>query len=255
MMDKKIYYNAPCGLFHGFLDDELSRKKVLKDVLDFACWQVYEKHSDIKDEETRFQRVREILGFSNGDKEDIIKRGESLASLHANEPFFSIQGDIYWNFRNTFKSDEECAMLIAYLALKSICGKRQWAKTNKAMWLSRMDGKIRPEYKKVKGKPELDISDSLSKYKSKYGIRRLRALLFEYYKVSFYSKCVHGFCFSTTLSLVDLIFAIKNEQSDAKRIDSILNAATQKAEAAVEKAMAKKAELIENKEDANDVPF
>lgn len=254
-MDKKIYYNAPCGLFHGFLDDN-SRQGVLTDVFCFVCFQEYLKHTSIKDEDERFQKVRDILNFGDGNKEYIISRGKSLASLHANEPFFSIPRDTYWKFRDTFKSDEECSMLIAYLALKSICGQKHWAKTNKAMWLSRMDGKRRPEYKKKKdGKLELVLSDGLAKYRTNYGIRRLRALLFEYYNVSFYSKSIYGFCFSITLSLVDLIYAVKNEPSDTKRIDGKLNEATKQAEAAVEKVMAKKAKLIENKEDADDVPF
>lgn len=253
-MNKKIYYNAPCGLFHGFLDEK-SRITVLNRVLDYCCFVEYNKHNEIKDEEKRFQKVRDTLIFKNGIRESSIKQGEELWLLHVKEPFFSIYNDVFWDFHDNYKSDEECVMLMAYLALKSICGQKHWAKTNKAMWLSRMDGKRRPQYKMVEDKLELDVSDNLAKYKSKYGIRRLRALLFEYYKVSFYSKCVHGFCFSTTLSLVDLIFAIKNEQSDTKRIDNVLSAATKKAEAAVEKAMAKKAEVVENKEDADDVPF
>ena len=255
-MDKKIYFNAPCGLFRGFLEDELSRKRVLNDVLDFECFRQFIKLSDIKDEEIRFQRVRDILILKNGDRESTIERGKSLALLHANEPFFSIPRDTYWEFYNTFKSGEECAMLVAYLALKSICGKKQFAKTNKAMWLSRMDGKSRPQYQKKKdGKLELVLSDGLAKYRTNYGIRRLRALLFEYYKVSFYSKSVHGFCFSTTLSLTDLILTIKNEPSDTKRIDSQLIIATKKAEAKVEELMVRMTEAAENEGDTDELPF
>lgn len=249
-MTNKIYYNAPCGLYIGFLEDDMSRRRVLEDVLYFACYKEYLKHTDIKDEEKRFQRVLDILNCSGGIRMQIIERGKSLASLHSKEPYFSINKETYWDFHDHYKSDEECAMLMAYLALKSICGQRQWAKTNKAMWLSRADGKSRPEWKKEKGEKVLAVSNGLVKYRTNYGIRRLKSLLYEYYNVSFYSKSVHGFCFSTTMQLSELIAAIKHEPSETKRIDNKLREAIEKAEAAVAKAI-----VSENKEDTNELPF
>lgn len=256
-MTKEIYYNAPCGLYKGFLNDETSRMRALQNVFDFVYFTEYQKHTDIQDEKERFEKVRATLDFENGysDNEERFCRGQKLASLHIKEPYFSISRKAYVDFYNNYKSDEECAMLLAYLALSSICGNKQkWAKTNKAMWLSRMDGKSRPEYKKVKGKDELVLSDSLAKYRTNYGIRRLRALLFEYYHVAFYSKSVHGFCFSTTLTLSDLILMVKHEPSDTKRIDDKLKTATKKAEKVVEDVL-KNTQNADSEDDTNELPF
>ena len=234
-MNKEIFYNAPIGLYRGFLDNDESRQRVLNDVLDYAAYIEYISIKECKNEEERWNKVRENLSFTGGENETIRQRGESFWKLHSKEPHFSLNSKIYWRFRDAYNSDEECILLLAYLALKSICGKKRWAKTTNAMWLSRIDGKNRPEWKTVKGEKQLQLSKPVAKYKTNYGVRRIRALLFECYGVSFYTKHVRGFCFSTTLGMNELLMAIRSEQSESKRLDDKLKAAMMAAENTINK--------------------
>lgn len=241
---KEIYYNAPASLYAEFLQDDMSRTMALNNVRDYAAYIEWQKLSnDYKDEKERWSIVKKNLDLNEDDYHYMIQRGQQLANQHSKGAYFSISHDTFWDFYYNYKSDEECVLLIAYLALKSICGRRSWAKTCNTMWLARMNGDTKPEWTTKKGEKVQKLSPGIAKYSTNYGTRRLRALLFEYYHVSFYAKSQRGFAFSTALSIRDLIMEIRNSQSEVKRIDDKLKAAIKKAEETV------------NEESTNELPF
>ncbi len=230
---KEIYYNAPCGLYKGFLESEEAREKVLENVLHYAATVEYQRLTRYKDAEERWQKVCDNLNFIGGDRETIIRDGEELQKKHSKEACFSLRCETYWHYSRQYKSDEECELLLAFLALRSILGSKRWGKTTNAMWLSRMDGKNKPEWRIKNGKKELVLSGAIQKYNTHYGARKLKSLLFEYYSVSFYSSHMRGFCFSFLLSIKELVRTIRRKQNEIEKLESKLKSATKDAEDAV----------------------
>lgn len=214
-MNKQLFYNAPCSVWRGFLDSDGRKTEVLDYHLYCAVSKKYDNLTDIEDEDKRFEEACDNLYCTIGNKCDCLEYGHNLNSSHQKDAIFSVNSATFWDFHHNYKSEEECTLLLAYLALKSIIGTKSYAKTNKEMWLSRMDGKTRVEYSvKKDGSKELVLSKSIMKWNTHYGVRKLKTLLWKYYHVSFYSKSVHGFYASVSLDdkgLVAMVQKVKKE--------------------------------------------
>ena len=201
--DKYIFYNAPCNIWSGFLNSDVDKRDVLNHHLWCAVADEYSTLNTIPDDEERWQQACNNLCCCVANKEGCLQYGE-----HNNGrgyAIFSIERRMYWEFVEKFKTKEECTLLLAYLALKSIIGAKPYMKCNNALWMARMDGRNRPEYELKKGKKILILSDEMAKWNTMYGARRLKELLWKYYHVSFYSEHVRGFYFSTSMTLEKLI--------------------------------------------------
>ena len=210
-MSNTIFYNAPCSVWRRFLERDYNKENVLDQHLFCAIAKVYDTLDDIEDEKERFRKACSILNCKT--HADNLSIGHNNNYQYKKDALFSLSHDMFWDFYKNYKSEEECTLLLAYLALKSIIGAKSYAKTNKDMWLSRMDGKTRSEYKsKRDGSRELILSDSIKKWSTNYGIRKLKALLWKYYHVSFYSKSVHGFYASISLDDKDLAATVQKNK-------------------------------------------
>ena len=207
-MSRRIYYNVPCILFRDFLKSDTHTERVLGDVLRYAVYVEYMRlQNDVPDEEERFLTACRNMGAEHLCKNQVLMIGDSLFRHGKNEAFVSLDSAKYWEQVNERKTPEQRALFLAWIALKSIIGNKPYIKTNNALWLSRMDGSSTTKGKQFKKKSI--YSDEIEKYNSPYRCRRLRALLFQYYRVSFFSDGVRGFYFSLTLNLEELIKAVK----------------------------------------------
>ena len=205
-MSKQLYYNVPCTLFRDFLKDDSHRQRIFDDVICYVVYAEYLRLQGIEtDDDKRFDLACRNMRCKTN-KEDVMEYGPGMMRVYQKEACFSISSDIYWSFRNEYHTDEECALFLAWLALKSIIGSKPYIKTNNALWLSRMDGST--QIKKPFSKVCKTYSPQVERYNSLYRCRRLRALLFDYYHVSFYSDGVRGFYFSLTLDMDDLVKAV-----------------------------------------------
>lgn len=221
-MAKEIFYNVPCGLFQGFLGSDMDKRRVFDDIINYVAYKEDSRlEKTISDDVKRWNETCRNMGCIIRDKERTLDRGFEISVKHKNNAFFSISHTIYWDFCDNYKSDEECVLLLAHLALKSICGNRKYVKTNRFLWLSRMDGKSAPKYKSGK-KKTLDLSAAIKRYDTEYGARKLRSLLFQYYHDSFYTGGSRGFYYSSTLSIEELIKAVQSDNQ--QRIDPLKNA-------------------------------
>ena len=207
-MSKRIYYNVPCTLFRDYLKDAMHRKRIFDDVLVYA---IYAEFMRLQDEETdkakRFDKACKNMGCMAYKMNDVLSQGAKLYASGKGEAYCSIEADKFWQQVNEQQTDEERALFLAWVALKSIIGNKPYIKTNNALWLSRMDGNSK---KKERGfKHKHTYTEAVERYNSLYKCRRLRALLFEYYHVSFFSDGVRGFYFSLTLDMERLLRAVK----------------------------------------------
>lgn len=206
-MAEKIYYNAPCGLYIGFLESDEKRRQILKDVQAYAVTIEYES-LDVADRNTKWSRAQGNLLTDFDDKDETIFRGDQIKREHAKEAFFSLSRIKCLEFMEE-KSEEQCALLLAYLSLKSISGNRSYSKTTNQMLVSRMAGLT---------KPTKEIPEPFAKYSKRYWSRKLRMLLWNYYNVSFFADQVRGFYFSTTLTMDELASKVSEDKKDSKDI-------------------------------------
>ncbi len=129
-MSNAVYFNAPIELFQQYMDEP---HKVLDDVLSYATAE-YDTEEEAK----------ENLCVSYGDWEKAHGRG---VELRQNKDYsgvvFSIPRELYWDYANHSKGDEENLLLLCYLALKSVCYNGRIAKSNSAFMFCRMAGYAR----------------------------------------------------------------------------------------------------------------
>ena len=212
----KVYYNAPISLFKDFL----TFANLPDGIIAYAMAVEFQKNmKKYNDEHTSIKATVENLVSSCGHLEqflswydpiELVNKGLKLVKeqslLTPREPNFSLDADLYWCTSIEKKTTKQQRLLIlAYMALKSICGKnRDYCKTNDGMWVARIACKPRKG-----GKIPASIESMM---KTPYQRRKIRNLLYEYYKVSFYANHVSGFYFSTSLNLEELIKKVEFER-------------------------------------------
>jgi hypothetical protein len=214
-MAKRIYYNVPCTLFQNYLKDDMRRKRVLSEVITYAVYAEYLRlHDEVSDEAARFATACRNMGSGSLSMSQTLTDGERLFKSGKGEAFVSLDSDMYWEQVESDMGEEQRLLFLAWMALKSIQGSKSFAKTNRSMWLSRMDGssKIKKPFRKganTYSEPiEFYNEEKNGKKTYLYRCRHLRALLFKYYHVSFYSDGVRGFYFSLTLDMKELARAV-----------------------------------------------
>lgn len=213
-MADKIYYNAPCELYKGFLSDR-KHEECLENILNFVIYALSSKKGYNKD--TCREYARDCLGVNCSNPASNYNSGRKLFNeLMYNDTkpaYFSVSNEMYWHFHDRETSFDERVSALAYLAIKSMIGKREYIKTNMTLLCSRMDGRTR--YRRGQ-----ELSPEVAKYTNRYWSHKLMNDLFTRYGVVFYSGCaahkVRGFYCSVTLSMVDLIRKVEKVRNEAR---------------------------------------
>lgn len=217
-MGKAIYFNVPCTIFHNALETDKRFIEALGNVLDFilydACKAMYKSRLDAD------EIKKKVAGYNINyfDPISTWKRGEALyielvEKAKFAPAYFSISSKMYWHFRNEETTDFDRALFLAYLAVKSMVGKRDMIRTNMAAICSRMDGNTRP-------KDITNLSDSVKIYLNRYWSNKLLNALFEKRGVTFYggnsTHKVRGFYCSTTLTMEELIIKAEADMKERR---------------------------------------
>ena len=216
-MDNKVFYNAPCELYKDCLRSDRDFKQTLRDILSFVLYDNCKK-PEKRVSDADLAKVARKLGVEYNDPIRSWREGKKLYSEHVesarNAPaYFSISRETYWHFMNEESTEFERAMLLAYLAVKSMVGKRDMIKTNMTAICSRMDGNTKPRRKG-------QLTDGVAKYLNRYWSNRLLSALYEKRGVTFYggnsSHKVRGFYCSTTLTMEELIIKAEANMEAAR---------------------------------------
>lgn len=215
----KEYINAPMELYQGFLESPEKRNNCLNDVLRYEIGKtlIQEPCYTLMDALHSLGRV-----YSGHEPDEYAEECKSFFHQHQGERkvYFSISIDQFDRFydEDEDETDEERTLFIAYLALKSIIGDKPFYKTNKYLWLARMDCKS----KSVQSID--DLSEQVRRYATTYQQRRMRELLESYYNVLFWSKSLNGckgglkgFYFTLTLDPNEFMSALLKTRDKQKR--------------------------------------
>jgi len=177
-MEKQIYFNAPIELYQHFIENT---RQCLDNVLDY-CIAEFNTESE----------AEEALSVTIGNWVKSKMNGMELRKSHYNGTQFSIPPSVLFDYyeNHATKKEEQKAMLLGYLALKSIAGWWKITVTSNRAMFARMAG-----YPSTKLLPELSALGAVAKYKSPYRLARVRADITDHFRtVNIYShKGKRGF--------------------------------------------------------------
>ena len=201
---KKDYFNFPIVLLKEFLIDD---RECLNNIFDFAIYSYLNKEY-----ESDFSQIKEaesFFGVNIGNKRRSFDNGKTLfESIPENLPFIGIRKSIWFDYYTNQKTEYQKVVLLAFIAIKSIVGKKTHCKTNNLLWYSRMEGNSHT----VKNVNEL--SPELSEYFNEYQSKKIKNELILNWNLKHYAYYTRGFYVSFKMTLEDLIFmAEKNRKS------------------------------------------
>lgn len=225
--DGEIYYNFPAALMYGFWQSEEQKAKCLNDVINYCAYDIWcnKGRGGLVKEEDFNQFICKELGLTrfqnNASKSAFYRMTTELREKFNPDTYkglyFSLSSSLFFDFYKNPKTAEERAVLLAYLATKSIIGQRGYTKTNKYFLTSRMACNL---------KTQDELPDEIEKYRTRYHFDKLKSALFVVYKVAIYSdKKMRGFYVSLNkdadgnpdiLWLARQVESIRKDRDEAK---------------------------------------
>ncbi|MBK6783483.1 MAG: hypothetical protein IPG79_06745 [Saprospiraceae bacterium] len=117
---KKDYFNFPIVLLKEFLIDD---RECLNNIFDFAIYSYLNKEY-----ESDFSQIKEaesFFGVNIGNKRRSFDNGKTLfESIPENLPFIGIRKSIWFDYYTNQKTEYQKVVLLAFIAIKSIVGKK-----------------------------------------------------------------------------------------------------------------------------------
>lgn len=192
-MDER-FFNFPIELLRPAFND---MRKVCNNIIDYSVC----KHSESLNG-SQSQRIRDSMNFfsiSLCNVSKTIENGRSLIALYGKKPVLTgISKDLLFDYYKNEKTDFEIVLLLAFLAIKSILGKKSYCRITSEFLLSRMAGYA--SINKMNGLPE-----PLKKYQIRYHQDCLKRELKQSFGMKIYGRYTRGFYVSFSLSEEKLI--------------------------------------------------
>lgn len=206
-MKEDRFLNFPVVLLQSAFDDVRAAMANIKNYAGF----VHTLKLEHGDEDDRMTTAGRFFGIKYGPES--YNDGEELYnSLPANLPMTGIGAQMCLNFYSEHKTEDEIAVLLGFLALKSIIGLKPYIKCTNQYLIARMGG-----YSSVNDLPD-PLPDPLRKYATR---RRLDAIKFELqtnWNLNFYSHRTRGFytSFNSKFDLNRLVFEAEKRRKQTK---------------------------------------
>lgn len=184
MTEKAQFYNFPICLLEDFMSNS---DRCLEDILDFVTWQ--HNGGNLPQEETG-----QYLGVKYGNFEHTLNKGEFISNRHscATSPWTGLDRDVFWQFKDNNRSDWDKAVLLAFLAFKSVIGHKQWFKiTNQNQIYYRMAGKTLGKGKHPK------LPKEIATFCTRYKFDQIKLELKENWGLLIYANHTRGMYIST----------------------------------------------------------
>ena len=232
MSKEERYFNFPISLLDGFMSDS---RRVMDDICDYAIYGYMVANK------CEFDEAAERLGVNLGDRDKSYKNGSykfHQCYNHKEKRFSGISVPLFFEYYKHNKSDFDKAVLLAFMALKSIVGNKRYYKlTKQQIWYNRMAGK------KDKSKT---LPKEVAKYCTRYKIGKIKVELFNSFNVSFYAYHTRGQYVSLKLSVEELAQVAESHKQSTKqkRMSQATIEAYQKAKSASDTATAKELKRI-----------
>lgn len=185
------YFNFPIQLMkaapnaHRFCDD----------VMDYCIY----AHSRALGGPNAIRDAAKYFDITISSPAQIERNGRELYnSIDLPAPMTGISHDLLFTFYKEHKTEHEIAALMAFLAIKSILGKKSYCRVTNEHLLSRMAGF-------ASDKTMDELPEYLKQYTSRRKMNSLKMELQRNYRLKIYARYTRGFFVSFTLSLEELI--------------------------------------------------
>lgn len=211
-MSKETYFNFPIVLLQDAFKDI---RLVMDNIMHYAGY-VHAYNLEFGEEEERMEAAGNFFNMIYRDNYSSYKKGEMLFnSIPSGQPMVGINKDVCLDYYETKKTNDEIAVLMAFLALKSIIGFKKYAKTDNIFLLTRMGG-----YAKKEDLPEI-LPESLGKYNHighRRKLDRIKKELQLKWNINIYSRYNRGFYVSidSRCSKKELIEIAEQEKEENK---------------------------------------
>lgn len=200
------FLNIPIPLLRNLYIDS---KEFFNDAFDVGIF-LYSKTLE-GDEEKQYNDSLKFLGITQTDKYAGIQNAKNILSMMRDKyPVVGIDKDMLFNYYKQSKTEFEIICFGAFLAIKSIIGKKPYDKTNKAMIHARMFGYISP-----KEMPE-DLTPLQMKYKARRQMDKILHELQLNWRLNVLWNHHRGFYVSLELPLEKLAEVVEKEKRSYK---------------------------------------
>lgn len=208
--------------YNGFNGSEFNPEDAIKQLL-----QIFETDDKFQRSAIEFYQIKQAYSFLGitGDYYHTIEEGKRIEkTIQEKEPFPNINKDLCFEFHDKDKLEFELALLLAYISIKSILGKKSHCRTNKEMIVCRMFGYASKKHLPDNMKPE--ILELFKKYSNRYHIDSLlKHLEVDNWNIITYSNHIRGLYVGTKdkISLDSMAKAVeknkkKNKFAEIKRL-------------------------------------
>jgi hypothetical protein len=183
-MSDPIYLNFPVPMLQ---DAFINIREVMSNIMYYAGY-VHTLKLEHGDDEKKMKSAGEYFGITWGSVNGSFREGRELFdSIPENTPKVGINKEVLFDFYKNHKTQDEIAVLLAFLALKSIIGDKPYIRTTNEFMIARMGG-----YASIKDMPD-PLPDPLKKYNSRRMLDKIKFELQTGWNVKYYARYIKGF--------------------------------------------------------------
>lgn len=162
-------------------------KKVMNDIMAYAGY-VHTLKLEYGEDEDLMKAAGHYFGITYGNAYDRYRHGETLFnSIDERTPMAGINKDVLFDFYKNRKTNDEIAVLLAFLAIKSIIGTKPYIKLTNDFMLARMAG-----CGSVSDMP-IPLPEPLFNYATRRKLDKIKFELQTDWNVNYYSYYTRGF--------------------------------------------------------------
>ncbi len=177
--DEDKYFNFPVVLLKNAFNDI---GFTMSNIMDYAGF-VHTLKFEFGNEQDLMKAAGGFFGITYGDPKANYKAGKMIyENLEEKAPMTGINKDVCFDFYKNEKTPDEIAVLLAFLAVKSIVGNKAYVKTSNEFIIARMGG-----YSSIKDVPK-QMPKMLEKYSTRRRLQRIKTDLQISWFVNIYSK-------------------------------------------------------------------
>ena len=222
------HLNFPIGLLQkAFIDI----RSTMNDIMDYAVYvRAISFYHEGKIENSVYKAAHNDFGIKLGNPQNSASNGKILfESKTKKAPMTGISKKTCFDFYDNEKTESEIAVLLAYLAIKSIIGTKPYVHITNEFLIARMGG-----FPSIKAIPE-ELPEPLAKFATRRRLDKIKFELRKSWNVTIYGFRVRGFYVSieNQFSLEDLIYEVEKRRKSAtemklrqKQNEAILKAKT-----------------------------
>lgn len=202
-MEEIRYLNAPIQLYEDFLSNT---SECLQNIAAYALY-VHSLKLEHGSQDEKNKAALKFYEIKSDVPDKLIKHGQELYdSMPTGSPMVGLKRSHWGEFLENDHSNFDKAVLLCYIALKSIICDRGYTKTVNNYMLARMDGKTHT----INSIDEL--SNEVRFFATEYQLNKLKTALQRNWGLVYYAYYTRGFYYSFTMTIDNLALHVEKKR-------------------------------------------